>query len=236
MPKEQVSSQGAILRSGEASSPEDTRAIWLPPLALQIRSNFLLCSNGIVQVKHLLVLRVRLERRHPPRERVQHAIDNVEEHQVGGSHLASDEMFPVSFHVAFNRQGKVSQQPGNSVRPHVQRLAFRLVYLVFIVQPRPDGVVCIVRLAVQVQCGEHQLVDMGPAEGDLFWIGETLRSIQTKDRGEVVEDVRRLRYKGAVHFQDWGCKVRRMRSHCDFVEQIVRIFRVLSRGMNKSLV
>jgi len=55
-------------------------------------------------------------------------------------------------------------------------------------------------LVVQVQCGEHQLVDMRAAKSDLFWIGETPRSIQTKDRSEVTEDAGRLRYKSAVYF------------------------------------
>jgi len=88
-------------------------------------------------------------------------------------------------------------------------------------------------LVVQVQCSEYQLVDMGAAEGDLFWIGETFRSIQTKDRSQIVEDIGCLRYEGTVHLQYWGCKVRRMRSHGHFVEQIVRILGVLPSGVNK---
>lgn len=86
-------------------------------------------------------------------------------------------------------------------------------------------------LVIQVQRGEHQLVDMGAAESDLFWIGETLCSVQTEDWSKVIEDVGRLRNETTVHLQDWGCKVRRIRRHGDFVQQIVRILRVLSSGI-----
>lgn len=55
-------------------------------------------------------------------------------------------------------------------------------------------------LVIQVQYGEHQLVDMRAAESDLFWVGDTFRSIQTKDWSKVTEYVGRLRYKIAVHF------------------------------------
>jgi len=117
-------------------SPEDSHAIWHPPRALQIRSNFVICSNLVVQVEHLPILWVRFQRRHPPWKRVHHAIDNVEEHQVGSRHFTSDQVLAFSFNIAPNGQGKVSQEFGNAIRPHVKRFAFGFVNLVFIVQPR----------------------------------------------------------------------------------------------------
>ncbi len=184
-----------------------------------------------MELKHLRILWIRFHRRHPPWKRVHHPIDKVEEHQVGSSHLTSDYVLPFSFDIALDGQGKMSQEFGNSIRPHVMRFAFGLGNLVFKVQPCSDRVVRIVHLVIQVQCGEHQLVDMGATEGDLFWIGETFRSIQTKDWSKVTEDIGRLRYETTVDFKDWGCKVRRIRRHGDFVQQIVRIPRVLSRGI-----
>jgi len=135
-------------------------------------------------------------------------------------------VLPFSFNITLNGQGKVPQKLGDSTRPYLLRLAFGLVNLVFKVQRHSNRVVRVMYFAVQVQCGEHQLVDMSATEYDLFWISETLRSIQTEDWGEVVEDVGCLRYKRAVYFQDWGCKVRRVRSYRNFVQQIVRILRV----------
>ena len=212
------------------SSPEDARPIRHPPVAPQIRSNSVVCSYLIVELKHLCVLWIRSHRRHPPWKRIYHAIDKVEEHQVGSSHLTSDYVLPFSFYIALNGQGKIFQEFWNSIRPHVMRFAFGLGNLVFKIQPRSDRVVRIMYLVIQVQCGEHQLVDMRAAESDLFWIGETLCSIQTKDWSKEIEDVGRLRYEITVHLQNWGCKVRRIRRHGDFVQQIVRILRVLSSG------
>ena len=49
-----------FLGSGEVSSPEYAHAICLPPVAVQIRSNLLVCGNRSVQIEDLPILRVRL--------------------------------------------------------------------------------------------------------------------------------------------------------------------------------
>lgn len=131
VPKEQVSSPDISYDPSEVSLPEDPRPIRHPPVAPQIRSNSVVCSYLIVELKHLRILWIRSHRRHPPWKRIHHAIDKVEEHQVGSSHLTPDYVLPVSFDIALDGQGKIFQEFGNSIHPHVLCFAFGLGNLVF---------------------------------------------------------------------------------------------------------
>ena len=88
----------------------------------------------------------------------------LKEHQVSVGQPATVQPGPVAAGFGLEHSFKVRQELWQPVLDVILGLPFALVLLVFIVQPRRDGMVAVVRLVAQpVQGGQRQRVD--PIDG-----------------------------------------------------------------------
>lgn len=110
---------------------EDTHAVLLSPVALQVGGDTFALLNLLLQIKDSLVLRILLERLHTLRKSELHAVYDLEQRQIGIAHLRANEN-PI-LAVRVEDIGVVSKELGNAFLANVFGFALRLVLLVLVV-------------------------------------------------------------------------------------------------------